>query len=61
MEGWSTDLFNRGFPDGAVVKNPPAMQETQVRSLGQEDSLEEEMENLSSIPSIPGTQEPGGL
>ena len=48
------DLFNRGFPDGAVVKNPPAMQETQVRSLGQEDTLEEEMETLSSIPSVLG-------
>ena len=26
-----------------MVKNPPAMQETQVQSLGGEDSLEEEM------------------
>ena len=26
-----------GFPGGSVVKNPPAMQETQVQSLGQED------------------------
>ena len=26
-----------------MIKNPPAMQETQVQSLGQEDSLEEEM------------------
>ena len=35
-----------GFPGGSVVKNPPAMQEMQktwVRSLGQEDSPEEEM------------------
>ena len=34
-----------------VVKNPPAAQETQkcVRSLGQEDSLEEEMAIYSSI------------
>ena len=32
-----------GFPGGAVVKNPPAKQETQVRSLGGEDPLEEEM------------------
>ena len=29
--------------------NPPAMQETQVRSLGQEDPLEKEMATLSSI------------
>ena len=31
-----------GFP-GSSVKNPPAMQETQVQSLGQEDPLEKEM------------------
>jgi len=31
------------------VKNPPAMQETQVRSLGWEDALEEEMATHSSI------------
>ena len=29
-----------GFPSGSVVKNPPAMQEMGVGSLGQEDSLE---------------------
>ena len=28
------------FPCGSVVKNLPAMQETQVQSLGQEDPLE---------------------
>ena len=41
-----------GFPGGSVVKNPPAMQETQetqVRSVGQEDTLEEEMATHSSI------------
>ena len=32
-----------------MVKNLPAMQETQVRSLGQEDSLEEERATCSSI------------
>ena len=31
-----------GFRGGSVVKNPPAMQETQVQSLGQEDPLEKE-------------------
>ena len=39
---------------GAVVKNPPAMQEKQemrVRSLSQEDPLEEEMPTHSSIPA----------
>jgi len=33
----------RGFPGGSVIKNPPAMQKTQVRSLGRKDPLEEEM------------------
>ena len=39
------------------------MQETQVQSLGQEDSLEEEMTTHSSILAgiIPETEEPGGL
>ena len=39
------------------------MQETQVRSLGQEDPLEEEMVTHSSILpwKIPGTKKPGGL
>ena len=39
------------------------MQETWVRSLGQEDPLEEEMATRSSVLSwrIPGTEEPGGL
>ena len=44
-------------------KNPPATQETWVRSLGQEDSLEEGMATHSSILAwrIPWTEEPGGL
>ena len=32
-----------------TVKNLPVMQETQVQSLGREDSLEEEMASHSSI------------
>ena len=32
-----------------MVKNPPAMQETQFQSLGWEDPLEEEMATHSSI------------
>ena len=32
-----------------VVKNLPAMQETQVRSLGQEDPLEKEIATYSGI------------
>ena len=44
-------------------KNLPAMRETQVRSLGEEDPLEEEMATQSSILAweIPKTEEPGGL
>ena len=38
-----------GFPGGSVVKNPPAMQEMQVRSLDKEDPLEKEMATHSSI------------
>ena len=46
-----------------MVKNLPAMQETQVRSLGQEDPLEKEMATHSSIFDwrIPWTEEPGRL
>ena len=32
-----------------MIKSPPAMQETQVQSLGQEDALEKEMATHSSI------------
>ena len=53
-------------PMAQQVKNPPAMQETeeiQVRSLGQEDSLEKEMATHSSILAwkMPWTEERGGL
>ena len=34
-----------------MVKNLPAMQETWVQSLGQEDPLEKEMATQSSIPA----------
>ena len=46
-----------------TVKNPPAMRETWVRSLGWEDPLEEGMATHSSILAwrIPWTEEPGGL
>ena len=45
------------------VKNPPAMQETWVQSLGWEDTLEKGMAIHSSILTwrIPGTEEPGRL
>ena len=46
-----------------IVKSLPAMQETWVQSLGQEDTLEKEMATHSSILAweIPQTEEPGGL
>ena len=46
-----------------TVKNLPAMQKTQVQSLGWEDSLEKGMATHSSILAwrIPWTEEPGGL
>ena len=46
-----------------MIKNPPVMQETWVRSLGQEDPLEEDLATHSSILAwrIPWTEEPGGL
>ena len=46
-----------------TVKNPPAMQETWVHSLGQEDLLEKEMATHSSILAweIPWIEEPGGV
>ena len=44
-----------------MVKNLPAMRETQVRSLGWEDALEKGMATHSSILAweIPWTEEPG--
>ena len=46
-----------------TVKNLPALQETRVQSLGQEDPLEKRMATHSSVLSweIPWTEEPGGL
>ena len=59
-------LFEKNNSDSwalLVVKNPPAMQETWVQSLGQEDPLEEEMATHSGIPAweIPWTEKPGKL
>ena len=46
-----------------MVKNLPAMQETQVQSLDWDDPLEKETATPSSILAwkIPRTEEPGGL
>lgn len=61
-------MVTEGFPDGSVVKNLPAMLETQeacVQSLGGEDPLEEEMAPVfhSSLLAweIPWKEEPGRL
>ena len=60
MWGLEQDLET---PHGSVLKNLPAIQETQVRSLGREDPLEKEMATHSSILAwrIPWTEEPGGI
>ena len=53
-----------GFPGSSdQVKNLPAMQETQIQSLGWEDPLEKGMATHSSILAweIPWSEEPGGL
>ena len=46
-----------------MVKNPPAMREMRVQSLGQEDPLEKDIATHSSILAwrIPWKEEPGGL
>ena len=46
-----------------MVKNPPAMQESRVQSLGRENPLEEEMATHSSILAwtLPWSEQPGGL
>ena len=52
-----------GLPRQLSVKNPSAMQERRVQSLGQEDPLEKEMATHSRILAweIPWTEEPGRL
>ena len=56
-------LLNYSFIMAQMVKNLPAMQETGIRSLGQEDPLEKGMATHSSILvwRIPCTEEPAGL
>ena len=46
-----------------MVKNPPAMQETQVQSLGHEEPLEKVLAThaITLAWKIPRTEEPGGL
>ena len=50
-----------GFPSGSAVKNPFAMQETQVQSLGREDALEKEMAIPSTTLAWEIPEDPGRL
>ena len=56
-------FFKRAFLVAQMVKNPPAMHETQVQSQGWEDPLEKGMPTHANILAwrIPWTEEPGGL
>ena len=58
-----TFYFAFGFPAGSVTKNLPAMKETLVQCLGQENLMEGETATQCSILAwkIPWTGEPGGL
>ena len=42
-------IIHNCFPGGSAVKNTPAMQETRVQTLGQENPLEKEMATHSSV------------
>ena len=55
--------YHLSSPGGSVIKNSPVIQETWVRSLGQEDPLEKETATHSSILAweISWTEEPGRL
>ena len=59
---WCTDI-DTDILVAPMVKNLPAMRETQVQSLGWEDPLEKGMATHSSILAwrVPRTEEPGGL
>ena len=56
-------MLKLGFPGGSVVKNPPAKQKMQVRSLCREDPLEKGLATHSIIHGweTPKTEKPGGL
>ena len=54
-------MLEQASPVAQLVKNPPAMQETRVRSLGWENPLEEDMATHSSVPAWRIPMESGGL
>ena len=59
---WVLECFQASL-EAQTVKNLPAIQDTRVRSLSQEDPLEKGMATHSSVAawSIPWTEETGGL
>ena len=61
--GVAAYMYLGGYLSGSVVKNPSAMQEVWIRSLGREDPMEEKMATHSSTLAwrIPWTEEPGQL
>ena len=63
MEELDTIYAERASLVAHTVKNLPAMWETQIQSLDQEDSMAKGMATHSSILAwrIPWTEEPGGL
>ena len=63
MAGLALTPLDQGFPGGSAVKNPPGGQESQIQSLGREDTLEKGMDTHSSIFAwtISWTEEPGWL
>ena len=60
---WHILIYSGAFLVAQMVKNLLAVQETKVRSLGQEDPLEKEMATHSSILAweTPWTEKPGTL
>ena len=60
---WDEVIYTLASLVAKMVKNLPAMQKAQVRSLGQEDPLEKGMTTHSSILAMknPWTEESGGL
>ena len=60
---WFPLMPHQASPVAQMVKSLPAMQQTWVRFLGWEDSLEKETATHSSILAwkIPRTMEPGRL
>ena len=61
FKSWVFIWYEGGFPGGSVVKKLPAMQTTQVKSLGHKDPLEKGIATQSSAWRSPWAEKPGGL